>query len=60
MLAAPGATPGAAPARQDSSASITKDGVTLPGQTHVDGHALVLNGTATRKRFIVKVYVPAP
>lgn len=57
-LAGPGATPPVpAPVLQDSSASVTRDGVTLPTQTDVDGHALVLNGTATRKKFIVKVYV---
>ncbi len=60
MLAAPGATPAVpVPVLQDSSASVTRDGVTLPTQTDVDGHALVLNGTATRKKFIVKVYVAA-
>lgn len=58
MLAAPG-NPTAAPipAPQDSGASVTRDGVTLPTQMDVDGQALVLNGTATRKKFIVKVYV---
>ena len=58
MLAAPGSPP-AAPvsAPQDSGASVTRDGVTLPTQIDVDGQALVLNGTATRKKFIVKVYV---
>ncbi len=60
MLAAPGATSAVpVPVLQDSSASVTRDGVTLPTQTDVDGHALVLNGTATRKKFIVKVYVAA-
>ena len=33
--------------------------MTLPTQMDVDGQALVLNGTATRKKFIVKVYVAA-
>lgn len=60
MLAAPGATPALPlPVLQDSSASVTRDGATLPTRTDVDGHTLVLNGTATRKKFIVKVYVAA-
>jgi hypothetical protein len=42
---------------QDTSAGVTRDGVTLPRQVEIDGHALVLNGTATRKKFIVKVYI---
>jgi hypothetical protein len=45
------------PATQDTSAAVTRDGVTLPTRVDVDGHSLVLNGTATRKKFIVKVYV---
>lgn len=58
MLAAPGnPTAAPVPAPQDSGASVTRDGVTLPTQMDVDGQALVLNGTATRKKFIVKVYV---
>jgi hypothetical protein len=36
---------------------VTRDGVTLPTRVDLDGHSLVLNGTATRKKFIVKVYV---
>jgi hypothetical protein len=32
-------------------------GVTLPDQASVSGQALVLNGLALRKRFVVKVYV---
>jgi hypothetical protein len=44
-------------AAQDSAQSITRDGVTFPRQVDVDGHQLVLNGTAVRKKFIVKVYV---
>jgi len=56
MVAAPGAPPIPVPA-QDTSAGVTRDGVTLPRRTEIDGHALVLNGTATRKKFIVKVYV---
>jgi hypothetical protein len=55
-VVAPGAPPIQIPA-QDTSASVTRDGVTLPRQVEIDGHALVLNGTATRKKFIVKVYV---
>jgi hypothetical protein len=55
-VAAPGAPPIPVPA-QDTSASVTRDGVTLARQVEIDGHALVLNGTATRKKFIVKVYV---
>ena len=58
MLAASGnPTPVPVPVPQDSGASVTRDGVTLPTQIDVDGQALVLNGTATRKKFIVKVYV---
>jgi long-chain acyl-CoA synthetase len=55
-MGAPGAPPIHVPA-QDTSASVTRDGVTLARQVEIDGHALVLNGTATRKKFIVKVYV---
>ena len=47
------------PRSRTPSASVTRDGVTLPTQIDVDGQALVLNGTATRKKFIVKVYVAA-
>lgn len=36
---------------------VTRDGVTLPGTVEVGGHHLVLNGTALRKKVIVKVYV---
>ena len=58
MLAASGnPTPVPVPVSQDSGASVTRDGVTLPTQIDVDGQALALNGTATRKKFIVKVYV---
>lgn len=58
MLAASGnPAPAPVPVLQDSGTSVTRDGVTLPAQVDVDGHALVLNGTATRKKFIVKVYV---
>lgn len=58
MLAASGTpAPVPVPVLQDSGTSVTRDGVTLPAQVDVDGHALVLNGTATRKKFIVKVYV---
>jgi hypothetical protein len=53
----PAPVPVSVPSPQDSSASITRDGVTLPTQVDVEGRALVLNGTATRKKFIVKVYV---
>jgi hypothetical protein len=56
MVAAPGFPPISVPA-QDTSAGVTRDGVTLPRQVEIDGHGLVLNGTATRKKFIVKVYV---
>jgi hypothetical protein len=59
-LAAPAAPPpGLAPEPQDSTATVTRDGVSLPTRVDVEGHALVLNGTATRKKFIVKVYVAA-
>jgi hypothetical protein len=36
---------------------MTRDGVSLPRRLDLEGHALILNGTATRKKFIVKVYV---
>jgi chalcone isomerase-like protein len=45
------------PEPQDSTTTVTRDGVSLPTRIDVEGHALVLNGTATRKKFIVKVYV---
>lgn len=35
----------------------TLAGVTLPDTVQVDGHTLVLNGIALRKKFVVKVYV---
>ena len=54
--AAPAAPP-PVPALQDSAATVTRDGVSLPTRIEMEGHALVLNGTATRKKFIVKVYV---
>jgi len=44
---------------QDTSQTVTRDGVSLPRHLAVDGHELLLNGTATRKKFIVKVYVAA-
>ena len=57
-LAAPAAPPTVpAPEPQDSTATVTRDGVSLPARIDMEGHALVLNGTATRKKFIVKVYV---
>jgi hypothetical protein len=56
MLASPGA-PLLAPPAQDTSETVTRDGVNLPRRLDLEGHALVLNGTATRKKFIVKVYV---
>jgi len=46
-----------ASAGQDTSETITRDGVSLPRRLDLEGHALILNGTATRKKFIVKVYV---
>jgi hypothetical protein len=42
---------------QDTAQNVARDGVILPRQVEVDGHQLVLNGTALRKKFIVKVYV---
>ena len=56
LLLAPG---GMLPERmaQDTGQSVTRDGVTLPRSVEVGGHQLQLNGTATRKKFIVKVYV---
>jgi hypothetical protein len=56
MLASPGAPLLAYPA-QDTTETVTRDGVNLPRRLDLEGHALVLNGTATRKKFIVKVYV---
>ena len=56
MLATPGA-PLLAPPAQDTSETVTRDGVNLPRRLDLEGHALVLNGAATRKKFIVKVYV---
>jgi hypothetical protein len=50
-----GALPERAP--QDTGQSVTRDGVTLPRHVEAGGRDLVLNGTATRKKFIVKVYV---
>src|SRR4051812_10044441 len=44
---------------QDTAHTVTRDGVTLPREVDVAGHHLVLNGTALRKKFIVKVYVAA-
>ncbi|HEU4648804.1 MAG TPA: chalcone isomerase family protein [Gemmatimonadales bacterium] len=44
---------------QDTAHAVTRDGVTLPREIDVAGHHLVLNGTALRKKFIVKVYVAA-
>ena len=37
----------------------TINGVTLPGTVNVAGHTLTLNGGATRKKFVIKVYVAA-
>lgn len=56
LLGAPLAPPWP-PILQDTSQSVTRDGVTFPQRVDVDGHELRLNGTATRKKFIVKVYV---
>jgi len=56
MLPSPGA-PVWAPVVQDTNETVTRDGVVLPRRLDLEGHALVLNGTATRKKFIVKVYV---
>lgn len=50
VLAAVAAVPGHA---QD----VTRDGVTLPGSVEVAGQQLTLNGTALRKKVVVKVYV---
>jgi hypothetical protein len=35
----------------------TLNGVSMPDTVEVDGHTLVLNGMALRKKFVVKVYV---
>jgi hypothetical protein len=56
VLVAP-APPIAVGSLQDTSQTVTRDGVSLPRQVAVEGRELVLNGTATRKKFIVKVYV---
>jgi hypothetical protein len=53
LAAAPPATPPAI----DTSRS--KDGVTMPEAIDVAGQQLTLNGLATRKKFVVKVYVAA-
>jgi hypothetical protein len=39
--------------------SRTRDGVTMPEAIDVGGQQLTLNGLATRKKFVVKVYVAA-
>jgi hypothetical protein len=36
---------------------VTRDGVTLPGTVELGGQQLTLNGTALRKKVVVKVYV---
>ena len=56
LFANPG-LPVLASAGQDTSETMTRDGVSLPRRLDLEGHALILNGTATRKKFIVKVYV---
>jgi hypothetical protein len=56
MLAHPGISVRAA-SIQDTSQAVVRDGVSLPRKIDLDGHELVLNGTATRKKFVVKVYV---
>jgi chalcone isomerase-like protein len=58
MLASPAVALPFAPV-QDTSDAVTRDGVTVPRRVAVEGRELVLNGTATRKKFIVKVYVAA-
>jgi Chalcone isomerase-like len=45
------------PLPQDTGQSVTRDGVTLLRSVEVGGRTLQLNGAATRKKFIVKVYV---
>ncbi len=55
LLAAPLAPATAVPA----DTARTMNGVTLPTNLEVAGHALTLNGMALRKKFIVKVYVAA-
>ncbi len=42
-------------AAQDSTATLNE--VTMPRRVTVQGHDLVLNGMALRKKFIIKVYV---
>jgi hypothetical protein len=57
LLASPGGAAQQEVVLQDTSAAVTRDGVTLPQHIEVAGHQLQLNGVATRKKFIVKVYV---
>ena len=59
------ALPAIAEAQQEASQSRTEGGVSMPTRIEVGGQVLVLNGMATRKQVIVKVYVaglylPAP
>lgn len=44
-------------AAQNEAETVVKDGVTLQRHITVDGHSMVLNGVALRKKFIIKVYV---
>lgn len=55
LLAAPLAP--IAPVAADTNRTV--NGVNLPGTVDVGGHALSLNGVATRKKAIFKVYVAA-
>ena len=51
------AHPAAAPIVADSGRTI--NGVTLPGTINVAAHTLTLNGGATRKKLVFKIYVAA-
>jgi hypothetical protein len=55
LLASGSAFPDRPP--QDTGGTVTRDGVSLPRTVEAGGRELQLNGTATRKKFIVKVYV---
>ena len=57
-MAAPRAatSPGFVP-RQDSTQTAMLNDVSMPRQIEVEGHSLVLNGMALRKKAIFKVYV---
>lgn len=49
--------PGIAQAQQEPGESKTESGVSMPTEVKVGDNLLVLNGMATRKKVVVKVYV---